>query len=645
MRWTRTWLTATRSGLAPSKTGPVAGGTAPRSARGVLVGLLAGSAVAATAAVDGGYFPVSWGWSALALLLAAAATLIVAERIDVGRLDVVFAGALAALVAWVALSAAWSLSAPRSVLEAERGVVYIAGAAALLLLARRDSTPWIAGGVLAAVTGVSAYALATRLFPDRFGYDLETGYQLARPLGYWNALGFLAAVGIVLALSFAATHGRLAPPAAAAALPVLVATLYFTFSRGALVALAAGLATVVAVDPRRLRLVVTGLALAPLSALAVALASRSEGLAREQAPLDVAAREGHRLAAILAVMVLVSALAGLVVEQAARRVAVPPRAQRAAGIALLAACVVGAAAVLVAAGGPVSLVTRTYDSFRAPLPATGGELEGRLFSVSGNGRADYWRVAVDAYRDHPLLGSGAGTYELHWARERPTGFEARDAHSLYLETLAELGPIGLGLLLAALAVPLVALARVRGRPLAAAAAGGYVAYLVHAALDWDWELPALTLAALACAAAILAAGRRPADERELRGRVRGLGLAALAVPAAFAFVAYVGNSALAVGSNAADDGRYEHAAEQARRAARWAPWASDPWEALGEARLARGDDATARESFRKAIAKDPRDWNLWYGLARASEGRARAAALARARELNPRSAELDALAG
>jgi hypothetical protein len=640
----RTWLTATSSVPArPDPGSPLAGRATPASARDVLAGVLAGSVVAATAAVDGGYFPTAWGWSALALLLVAAATLIVADRIDVARLDAVFLGSLAALVIWVALSSLWSDSVPRTLLEVQRGIVYVGAGAALLLLARRRATAGIVGGLLAASAGVCAYALATRLFPERFGYDLESGYQLARPLGYWNALGILAALGILLALGFAVSAGRAAPAAAAATLPVLVTTLYFTFSRGAVVALAVGLAAMLASDPRRLRLAITGLVLAPPAAVAVALASSSEGLAREQAPLEVASREGRRLAVALVVLAVLAALVRSVLGRLHAKVDVPERLRRAAGLTLIAATGAVALGGLVAVGGPVAFVTRAYDSFQAPLPATGGQLEGRLFSVSGNGRADYWRVALDAYRDDPALGSGAGTYELHWARERPTAFNARDAHSLYLETLAELGPIGLALLLVALGAPLLALRTARRNPLGAAAAGGYAAYLVHAALDWDWELPAVTIAGLSCGIALLVARRRPEDDRPIGVRLRALGLAALAVPAAFAFVAYVGNSALAVASDAAAEGRYERAAADARRATRWTPWASDAWETLAEAQLARGDQAAARASFRKAIAKDPDDWNLWYGLARASEGGERTAALQHARRLNPRGRELDLL--
>jgi hypothetical protein len=440
--------------------------------RHVLAGSLIAVAVAATGAVDGGYFPPAWGWSSLALLLAATTTLIVADRIDLARLDAVFLGALAAFVAWTGLSALWSESVPRSVLEFERGLVYAGGAVALLLLARRGSTPWIAGGVLAGAGGIAIYGLATRLFPDRFGYELEIGYQLARPIGYWNALGVLAAIAILVALGFAESTTRREPAAAAAAaLPLLSATLYFTFSRGALVALATGLVAMVAVHPRRLRLAGAVLALAPPSAVGIALASRSEGLAREQAALDVATREGHRLAAALVVLAACSAVAAYAFARLAAHVALGQRVRRAVGLGLLTLAGAAVLAVLVAAGGPVALAGRTFDAFRAPLPPTGGELEGRLFSVSGNGRADYWRVALDAYADDPVLGSGAGTYELSWNRERPTAFDARDAHSLYVETLAEVGPVGVLLLAVALAAPFFALRRARREPLVAAEIG------------------------------------------------------------------------------------------------------------------------------------------------------------------------------
>ena len=75
-------------------------------------------------------------------------------------------------------------------------------------------------------------------------------------------------------------------------------------------------------------------------------------------------------------------------------------------------------------------------------------------------------------RDEPLLGTGAGSFEAHWFRERSVAFHARDAHNLYLETLAELGPVGLALLLATLALPLLALPAARRLRVRARRGGG-----------------------------------------------------------------------------------------------------------------------------------------------------------------------------
>ena len=122
------------------------------------------------------------------------------------------------------------------------------------------------------------------------------------------------------------------------------------------------------------------------------------------------------------------------------------------------------------------MATDARDAFReSPAPGT-GDLNRRLLSASGNGRSDYGRVAGTMIRDHPLLGTGAGSFEAYWFRERGPG-HARDAHNLYLETLAELGPLGLLLLLATLAFPLLAVPRARRfahAPAAAALACGSV---------------------------------------------------------------------------------------------------------------------------------------------------------------------------
>jgi hypothetical protein len=129
-------------------------------------------------------------------------------------------------------------------------------------------------------------------------------------------------------------------------------------------------------------------------------------------------------------------------------------------------------------------------------------------SLPGLGdRPAYWHVAIEDATWHPLLGSGAGSFDDVWALHGPAALTVRDAHSLYLEVLAELGPVGLGMLGVALVVPLIAGVRARRQPLVPAVAAAYCAYLVHAGLDWDWEYPVVTLAGLACGAGLLVAAR------------------------------------------------------------------------------------------------------------------------------------------
>jgi O-antigen ligase len=191
-------------------------------------------------------------------------------------------------------------------------------------------------------------------------------------------------------------------------------------------------------------------------------------------------------------------------------------------------------------GITVGLVVLVRFGHRLPRPVAAGLAISALAAVGfvaaaassehgiaqklfGQNRPLYWHVAWHEWEKNRVLGSGAGTFDRYWLHHRTVSSFARDAHSLYLETLAELGPIGLALLLAALLIPLLAL-RSRRDPLLATAAAAYVAFLVHAGIDWDWELPAVTLAGLACGSAMLVA-RRPDDAHELRLRGRVLMLA------------------------------------------------------------------------------------------------------------------------
>jgi O-Antigen ligase len=626
----------------PFATGSV--GVSERGWRSALPALLLTAAVVVgLASSQGGYFPTSWGLSGTLLLWAIGLWLVLSARTDAGLLDLVYFGLLSAYTLWVGLSIAWSFVPAETVLELERTFLVLAGVTAVLVLARREHVPRLAGVLLAAITAVSSYALATRLFPDRLGtYDPIAGYRLSDPLGYWNSLGVFAAMGLLLAVGFVADScARWARAAGAAALVPLAATLYYTYSRGSWIALGVACVALVALTPRRLRTIATVAVVAAPAVVGVIAASRPYALTHETASLAASTSAGHRVATALLLLAAAAAALAVLVDAIQRRVAVPRRIRLACGVALLAVALLAVGGAVAREGGPAQLASRGWHAFDTASPRGGPNLNRRLFSFSGSGRVDIWRGAKAEYVDHQLTGGGAGTFERFWEARRGARIKVRDAHSLYLETLAELGPPGLAFLLGALLVPVAAAFLVRRQTLMPAALGAYVAFLVHAGVDWDWELSGVVLTALLIGSLSLIAAR--AGEARVLGRnARVLGASCVVVASMAMIVAYLGNGALDRAQTAVADKSYPAAIQDANRARRLMPWSPWPLIARGDAQLAAGDAHDARASYRHAISIDSGEWRAWLGLALASRGHARATALAEARRLYPTSSEIAA---
>jgi hypothetical protein len=601
-------------------------------------------AVVATAAPNGSYFPSSWGWGSLAFLWAAGVGLLVQRRVTLGALDLAYLGAWLALFLWTAASLLWSPTTTQTAYEVERTLVYLSFALALALLGRR-SLPLLLPALLAGIVAVAAYALATRLLPERVGtFNSFAGYRLADPLGYWNAVSIFVVIGIVVAVGLAARADWIVVRSlSAATLVLLVPVLYFTFGRGAWFALVAGLAVAVAVDPRRLQLATTLLVVAPWPAIALWRAYESPSLTTEFSPLARASHEGARLAITIALLAVVAAVVTAGFAVLSRRVAPGRGVRRAYGAALVLALAVGVAAGLAAYGGPSKAAHRALHSIREASPGAGANQTNRLFSLSSNGRLDTWESALDDYQAHPVVGSGAGTFERWWLQNRRVPLKVRDAHSLYLETLAELGPLGLAALIAVIAAPLAAAVRARRSPVVAPALAGFVALAAHAAIDWDWEMPAVMIAGLTCAGVLLLAHDADGDRDArwvLGGGVRIAILSSIVALSVLSFVTLTANRYLGQASGALDRIDPRAATRDAHKAARWAPWSTEALARQADAALLAGSDANARRLYRQAIAKDDGDWDLWLGLALASEGSARGHALARAHALNPLSPEV-----
>jgi hypothetical protein len=583
---------------------------------------------------DGGYFPVAWGWVVLGLAWLITTALLVRRTWAISRAQMLFTGVLALYAAFCAVSLLWSSDTTTGVENLERDLVYVAAAAVCVALGGRAATTYLYGAVLAATSIVCLSSLATRLFPDRFGVysDPLTPGRLFNPVGYWNAQGVFAAMALVLAAGAVASRGRVELRAVAAALvPMLALDCYFTLSRGAILALAVGVGVWLLLDPGRVRSSLWLVSLVPWSALAIwgahsapSLSGGAYGVASSGA--------GHRMALEAAGCTILAGVSFILVATVEKRL-VPTRLLR--SIYLGVCCVVVLAVVLTGIakyGTPGEIVRSTYHGFTARPRSSG--TSARIFSVSLSSRNLLWSVAWRDARSHPLRGSGTGSYAQRWVKHRPVPENSRWADSLYLESLAETGVVGAGLLIAGLAIPVVIGVRRRKGLLVPALAGAYTAYLVHAAIDWDWQVPAVTLVAIWCGSAILMADDR-FDVATPRA-IRRWGFAGVSVLIGIiALLSLVGNAALSRATSALDRGDYSAAAADARTATRWQPWSYRPWEILGGALAASGDPAGAQRAYRTAAARDPARWEAWLDLASLSTGADRHHALVRTMALNP----------
>jgi len=367
---------------------------------------------------------------------------------------------------------------------------------ALVVLARPRGDRDVVVATHAAITFVVVYALVRYLLGSHKEAEFE-GYLLAEPLGYANAVGIVAVLGLLLGFGIASrarTPGGRA--AASATVPLFALALQLSGSHASWLALAAGGGVALLLDEAPLRLArLAGVVAVPTVALV--LLSRQSGFATLPTPRV----DGW-------VIALVAAACALAAAGVAYRFAGGTATPRRIPVRVVVAATVAGVGLALAA-------VIAYGAATEP-------------------RASYYRVAWhDEYAGHPALGTGAGTFALYWARSGHVASRggALDVHSLYLETLAELGPLGLALLLAALLLPLRACAGT-GSAYAPAAAAAYVAFLVHAGLDWDWEMPVVVVAALSCAAALVS-GALTARQR-LGPVTRGAVLGAAFVLGAFA---------------------------------------------------------------------------------------------------------------
>jgi uncharacterized integral membrane protein len=361
----------------------------------------------------------------------------------------------------------------------------------------------------AGIAAVIGYGIAGRVLPDVVSLTRtrSAGGRLDQPLTYWNATGALAALGLVLCARLAADRTRpvaLRAAAAASAAPLGLGV-YLSFSRGALTALGVGLAVLLALAPswEQVR----------SGAIALEAGAVCAGVASLLPAVTAAEGDDFATQGAVLLVVLLATMAGAAALQlwSARAEAEGATPTGALAFARLPRFALAVAAILALAPFGAAAVDR--DDKPAD-PAFGATAE--RFGSVGSRRFDYWEAALKGFAGDPAFGRGAGGYQAIWLEERDVRERVVDAHSLELETAAELGVVGLALL--ALFLGGVAAAARRAGRAHPGMAAGLAVYAAHSAIDWDWELPALTLVAIVLAGAVLAAaqgGPELGDQRPL----------------------------------------------------------------------------------------------------------------------------------
>jgi hypothetical protein len=561
-------------------------------------------------------------------------------------------GGLLALGAWTLLSALWSPSPDEAFSDGFRVLFYAAsfllGLWLCRLLASRMTLSLLP---LALAAGVAAIATAITLITgDDVARYLEDDGSLVFPIGYKNANAAFFLIALWPAVSLAAApqvDWRLRGPMLGCA--VLCAEVaYLSQSRGSVVAILPAVFIWLLLSPWRLRAFAWLALAAAATAAALPWLTGVYTAVNGDDPIRPALGDAGWAMLATAGAATVVALAAARFGPAQRRSPAVSRSllpPLAAGIGLV---LVSVAAVFVATGtDPVDWVDQRAAELGQSANPNFSSAESRFGVNATSQRPDQWRVAWHDVRDEPLLGEGSGAFEYSYARERDIDTTVRDAHSVEMELLSELGIPALAMLGAIVVGATAGALRSRRLGLSPAtltagalAAGTY--WFFHSSIDWFWTYPALTapvfgLAGAASAPALAAARRGPP------GGVRiAIGVAML--------VAVVTAGALYLSDRYTRDAYrdwqsdLQGAYSDLDRAETLNPFSDDPPLAEGAIATQAGDQARALKAFREAADRTPQDWATHYflgqQLARTDPDAAKRE-LDIAHELNPRSDEVD----
>jgi hypothetical protein len=586
-------------------------------------------------------------------------------------------GLLVGFAVWCGVTLLWSVAPERTWAHVNRAMAY--SLVVVLAIALVSSMPRalmrIAYGWLFVALACALYALAGKIIPgvEILGVSFDhtsTVSRLRAPLEYWNALGLVMVLAIPIALRITTdtTRHDVSRMAAISALFVLLVTLFMTYSRGGILSCLAALTVLTVFGGPRLRglavVVVTLVAAIP----ALGLSFSRPALKGIYVPLDERVPDGIVLGMVTAgclIALLCAAWGMLRLEE--RTAWSDERTQLvwrglAATTAILGVLVLGGIAS--APGGPSGWADRGWEKFSETSQDKVSDPARIVSSNSGN-RWVWWKEAAGAWWDKPLQGWGAGSFPVTHKMYRQVELSVVQPHNMPLQFLAETGIVGMLLVSGAIGFLLLcaldrmrSMAKGRERDMAVALFAGAVAWLVHGVVDWDWDIPGVTIPALMFLGVLVATPWRPRPgAAAARGAIGARGAAlALACVAAGLLIVSAGlpmladekaSSAQAVSTNAGP-AELEDAAADADLAARLDPTAVRPLFAAAAIAEGRGRLFDARSFLLDAVDRQPDNTVAWQRLlALAFKTADRPGAKAAARrllELDPIGKEARALA-
>jgi hypothetical protein len=421
---------------------------------------------------------------------------------DLPSVGILLVGLLAALVAVKGLSMVWTISETETIKETLRSSMYLA--AFLMALAALTSGRQVGSLIDASVfmvAAVAGYGLLQKISPIEYPVRSLDGIRMDSTLQYSNTTAVILGMGVVLALARMSTLRNfvLRGLYAAVTLSFFIA-LYLTVSRGGIGSLGIGLIVLFIITSGRLRMF-ADLILLSLPGVWLWWQMQSlpgllgTGVSRQQKIADGTLFRNDLILALIVAFVLQAAYTILM-----NRYELSPVLKRRLGILLVAGGVLvmvsGAFVVAERYGGPVQAYSTLLGSANETTNA--GQ---RLASLDISSRGDYWRVALAAWKERPLTGTGAGTFQYTWLEDRPGLKGVKQVHNVYLEQGTETGLFAFLALLGFVAVLVGYTGRAvwrsgpqgERRLLLTGLGSALMVYLVSSAFEWHWYLPASTL--------------------------------------------------------------------------------------------------------------------------------------------------------